>query len=205
MLENRPIVAITFGYIIGIITGLYCKISIVFLYFIFYVLYIICKRPKEPQFKLISLKRYSRYFKIIITKKVIKIILVTSIISNFVILLGNYNYSKVYNNYNNKEILIKGEIVSNVSTKKYRNVYKLKILSQEKYLYKKNVMINTKKDLNLNYGDIISLKGVFTKPKQATNFNCFDYSKYLKSIGICGTIELKNYTKIGENNRNIKK
>ena len=47
MIEKRPIVAITIGYIIGIIMGLYCKISIVFLYLILFFIYLILKKTKK--------------------------------------------------------------------------------------------------------------------------------------------------------------
>ena len=47
MLDKRPIVNIMIGYIIGIIMGLYCKISIVFLYIIILFVYLIIKLKKK--------------------------------------------------------------------------------------------------------------------------------------------------------------
>ena len=87
MLENRPIVAITIGYIIGIILGLYCKISIALLYLFCFIIYSLFKKPHSKKFKLVSLKRYFRYVKLIITKKVFIII-----ISN----VKNKKYSDMY-------------------------------------------------------------------------------------------------------------
>ena len=48
MLENRPIVSITIGYIIGILMGLYYKKSIALLYFGIYIIYLILK-PKKTK------------------------------------------------------------------------------------------------------------------------------------------------------------
>ena len=92
MLEKRLTLNISLGFIIGIIMGLYCKISIAFLYLLIYVIIFIIKlnKSKEKKFKLISLKRYSRYIKIIFTKKVLIIILISSIVSNSMILIQNY-------------------------------------------------------------------------------------------------------------------
>ena len=91
MLENRPIVAITIGYILGIIMGLYCKISIVFLYPFFLFIYLISNKLHKKQFKLVSIKRYSRYLKIIFTKNVCIIVLISAFISNSIIIYKNNN------------------------------------------------------------------------------------------------------------------
>ena len=101
MLENRPIISITLGYIIGIIMGLYCKISIVFLYLVLIPMCFLFKREKQNKFKLISFRRYSRYFKIIFTSKVLKIIIISSIISNSIVLFQNYKYQNLYKNFLN--------------------------------------------------------------------------------------------------------
>ena len=112
MLENRKILTILIGYIIGIILGLYCKYSIVLFYLLFYLLYInFFKEHKTKKFKLISFKRYLRYVKIVFNKKVMKTIIIFSIISNFIVLYQNYRYENLYNGYDNKNIKIAGIIV----------------------------------------------------------------------------------------------
>ena len=99
MLENRKILVAAIGYIIGIIMGLYCKISIVPFYVLFYIIYIFFINKKEKKkFKLFSIRRYFRYIKIVLNKKVIKIIVIFSIISNTIVLIQNYRYEKLYNN-----------------------------------------------------------------------------------------------------------
>ena len=104
MLENRQIVIITLGYIIGILTGLYCKISIVLLYLLFFIIYFLLKRPHSKKFKLISLKRFFRYVKLIITKKVLFLIIPISIISNTITIYKNYEFRKTIENLSGKEI-----------------------------------------------------------------------------------------------------
>lgn len=71
-------------------------------------------KSKEKKFKLISLKRYSRYIKIIFTKKVLIIILISSIVSNSMILIQNYKYENLYKKYNDKDIICKAEIISDL-------------------------------------------------------------------------------------------
>ena len=128
MLEQRPIVAIAIGYIIGIIMGLYCKISIVLLYLYLCIIYYIFKKAKKPtnKFKLISFKRYFRYIKIIITKKVLIIIIVSSIVSNLITIYKNNDYKKTYERLNNKEIHGTAVVISNIKEKQYNKVYKIK-------------------------------------------------------------------------------
>ena len=111
MLENRQIVALTVGYIIGIIMGLYCKISIVFLYLMVFLIYQLFKNPHAKKFKLISFRRYFRYVKIVITKKVFILILMFSIISNTITLYKNSSYDKIQNNLDGKEIQDRKSVV----------------------------------------------------------------------------------------------
>lgn len=196
MLENRPIVVITIGYIIGIIIGLYFKFSIVLLYFIIFFIYSIFKKPNIKKFKLISAKRYFRYLKIIVSKKVFIILIISSIISNSIVLVKNKEYSVIQNLYNDLEIDLQGVVISNSKENKYSNNYKIKILKEKnldtKNFYSnlkgKNVYLKINKDKKLNYGEIVDIKGKFLKPDTARNFGGFDYSKYLKTLSIYGTI-----------------
>ena len=110
MLKNRPIVAITIGYIIGILMGLYCKISIVFLYIFVFFIYLVLKKPHLKKFKLISLRRYLRYIKLNITLKVFLLIIISSIISNFIVIYRN-------NKYNNFVNLVVKKIKKNLNVK----------------------------------------------------------------------------------------
>ena len=191
MIENIPIVAIAIGYIIGIILGLYCKISIAFLYTIFCIFYAIYLKFKklDNKFKLISFRRYSRYIKMIFTKKVFTIILISALISNTITLCKNNEYKKVYQILDTQQIKSQATVISNPINKKYSKIYKVKIKNKKFYLNIKNV--------DLNYGDIITIDGIYKKPSQRRNFGGFDYSCYLKTLGVYGTIDGKNIKKIG--------
>lgn len=190
MLENRPIVVITIGYIIGILVGLYCRISIVLLYALIFTMYQIIKMPIKKEFKLISYKRYTRYVKIIFTKKVLIIILISSIISYTTINIKNMQYNHFYKAFNNKEVSANLKIVSNIKQKKYKNIYKAKFNNKLVYLY-------TSKKIELKYGDRIKVTGIFNKPLNQRNYGGFDQSNFFKTLGIYGTINAEDVKKIG--------
>ena len=192
MLENRPIVAITIGYIIGIIMGLYLKKSIVLLYFLCFIIYLIFKKPPTKKFKLISYRRYFRYVKLVLTKKVAIIILVSSIISNSLTLYKNAQYNSFENKMDGQEMQIKAKVISNGNVKKYKKIYVAKLQNKKFY-------INVSKKTNLDYGNIIKLKGTYTKPNTRTNYKGFDYEEYLKTKGIYGTINCKEIVVINRN------
>ena len=208
MLKNRPIVAITIGYIIGIILGLYCKISIVFLYLLFFIIYLILKLNKKinsKEFKLISFRRYFRYVKIIFTKNVIILIVFSSICSNTIVLYQNIKYKYISDNFDNNEIHLKVEICSDQKENKYNKIYVAKIIDDNLALKNKKIYLNINKNKNikcdLNYGDKISVTGIFSKAKSRTNFRAFDYNNYLKTLGICGTIKVEKIEKLSENSK----
>lgn len=195
------------GYILGIIWGLYFNFSIVLLYIpvivsIYFFKSIQKKFKSNNKFKLISIKRYFRYFKIYFTFKVIGIIFISSIISNTILILKNQVYNSFYNNMTQIEAV--GIVISNKEEKEYKNVYKIKIKNINKINKYSNVKIylQLKKDSNidLKYGDMIKFKGKYIKPSVQRNYGGFDYSQYLKTLGIYGTVNsekieiLKNST-----------
>ena len=205
MLENRKILTLSIGYIIGIFMGLYCKISIVLFYLTFYLVHLIfykqenktiskkcnpfltkqdslikenknslIKLNKTRKFKLISFNRYFRYIKIIFTKKVIKLIIISSIISNSIILYQNYRYENLYKNVDNKNIEIIGTVVLaendkykvKVETKKYQNTYLEVYIKNQEINYGNKISTQNKK---LSYGDKICINGKFELPSKRTN------------------------------------
>ena len=191
MLENRPIVAITIGYLIGIIMGLYFKISIVPLYFGYFIFQFIYK-PHVRKFKLISIRRYFRYVKLCLTKKVFIIILVSSIISNTITLCKNSEFERFQNNTNKQEIQIQAKVISNENIKSFKKMYIVKAKNKKIYL-------KVSKNVKIDYGDFVLIKGTFVKPKQRTNYKGFDYREYLKSKEIYGTINCKEVHIISKN------
>ena len=67
---------------------------------------------------------------------------------------------------------------------------------------KEKILINYYDDINISYGDYIYVKGKFIKPKDNTNFNLFNYKKYLLSNNIKYTVKASNI-KILKRNKNI--
>ena len=196
MLENRPIVVITIGYIIGIIMGLYFKFSIALFYFIFYIIYLILKKTHKQKFKLISVRRYFRYVKIIFTKSVAIKIIIVSIISNSITLYQNQKYEKIYSNLDEEQINAEAIVVSNAKEKNNKKIYKIKIENMYVYLY-----VNDSLNVELNYGEKIVIEGIFEAPSTRKNYKGFDYSEYLKTLKICGILEASQISKIKDANK----
>lgn len=189
---KRPIVVAIIGYIIGIIVGLYLQISIAPFCILIIVTDIIYKqflksKRKHQKLKVFSIKRYFRYVKIFINSKVILLIVITSLISNTLILIKNQRYEKMYTLLSSKEnIKLTGIVISNKEEKQYYNKYKIEAKIQNKNF---RFYIMTDKKINLEYGDKIKLNGEYKRPEVQRNYKGFDYSKYLKQLKIYGTIK----------------
>lgn len=178
---NRPIFIITIGYIIGILWGLYFKISIAFLYLIFFILYFLSKNFRNT---------FCRYLKLIIKFKIIILLVVSSIISCTITEKMNNNFESLYKNV--KEINLQVQIIGNKTEKEYYNRYKAKVLTEkykDTYLY-----VNTKEELQ--YGEILNIEGEYSKPSEARNYKGFNYKEYLKGNKIYGTIKVSKIEKV---------
>lgn len=203
---NRTILIILLGYIIGIIVGLYFNISIVLIYILAIILYKLINKllkNKKKKFKLMSIKRYKKYIKIFLNSKVIFIIIISSILSNTIILIQNKTYSQIYKEFSIKEnIKMTGIIVSKKQEKQYYNKYKV----QTRYNNKKiNFYIMTNKDIELKYGNIIKFSGTYIEPQEDRNYKGFNYKEYLKQEKVYGTIKIEEINIIEENKGKILK
>lgn len=178
---NRPIFIVVIGYIIGIIWGLYFKISIVPFYILLMAIYIIIKLPySKKKFRIFSIKRYFRYLKLIFKINIILTIIISSLISNLII---KYQESKYENAFEDGQKLeLTAIVVSNKQEKEYYNRYKVEY--EGKYLY-----ISVDKKMNLEYGDKIQIKGEFQEPQTSRNYKGFNYSQYLKTQKIYGAVK----------------
>ena len=180
---KRSILIAVIGYIIGIIVGLYFKISIVPFYIPVIATYFIYKffnKQKTKKFQLLSIKRYLRYIKIYLNSKVIMLLIISSIITNTIVIFQNKNYEKIYNNLSTQENLnLTGIIISEKQEKQYYNKYKIKVNYNNQNL---RFYITTNKDIELQYGDKITFSGTYTKPEIQRNYKGFDYSEYLKQL-----------------------
>ena len=201
---KRPILIAVIGYIIGIIVGLYFNKSIVLIYapiIAIYFIYKFCNQQKSKKFQLLSIKRYFRYIKIYFNLKVIILLIISSIISNTIVIFHNKNYEKICNNLSIQENLnLTGIIISEKQEKQYYNKYKIKVKYNNINL---RFYITAKKDIELNYGDKITFSGTYTKPEVQRNYKGFDYSEYLKQIKIFGTIKSEKIKILGRNHGNI--
>lgn len=196
MLENRKILIAVIGYIIGILMGLYCKISIVPFYILIFLLYgIIKKKEKKKNFKLFSLKRYFRYVKIIFNKRVIKIIVIFSIISNTIVLIQNNQYENLYKNLDGKNCKFQGVVLSVAKDRAKVKIIDEKYKNTNLYMYSKNI--------NFEYGDKITFEGTFARPEKRRNYKGFDKFEYYKTVKIYGSIKANKCNLISKNNGNI--
>ena len=183
--------------------GLYCKISIVLFYVFLYLIYLIfCDKNKSGKykkrnFKLFSIKRYFRYIKILFCRKVIKIIVIFSIISNTCVLYLNNQYENTYKTFDGQECKMEGIVLDNQNDK-----YKIKIKITNNRYKNTNLYLYCK-NKNLEYGDKIYVEGIFLMPQKQRNYKGFDQSKYYKTIKIYGSINVKNVKIISKNNGNI--
>lgn len=200
---KRPILIAVIGYIIGIIVGLYFKISIVSFYIpviVTYFIYKFFKKQKTKKFQLLSIKRYLRYIKIYLNSKVIILLIISSIISNTIVIYQNKNYAKTYNNLSIQENLnLTGIIISEKQEKQYYNKYKIKVNYNNQKL---RFYITTKKDIELEYGDKITFSGSYTQPETQRNYKGFDYSEYLKQLKIYGTIRCEKVQVLSQKQAN---
>ena len=200
---KRPILIAVIGYIIGIIVGLYFKISIVSFYIpviATYFIYKFCNKKQTKKFQLLSIKRYLRYIKIYLNSKVIILLMISSIISNTIVISQNKNYEKIYNKLSIQENLnLTGIIISEKQEKQYYNKYKIKVNYNNQKL---RFYITTKKDIELEYGDKITFSGSYTQPETQRNYKGFDYSEYLKQLKIYGTIRCEKVQVLSQKQAN---
>ncbi len=176
--------------------GLYCNISIVLFYVFFYIVYLMNSNQKrKKEFQLFSLRRYIRYGKIIFSKKVIKIIIIFSIISNTITLYQNNQYKNLYQNLDNQNCELVGMVVSIEEER-----YKVKIENQP---YQKTyIYLYFNENLDIAYGDQIIFKGVFASPQKRSNYKGFDYANYLKTKKIYGTVKAESVKIMAKNKGN---
>ena len=96
-------------------------------------------------------------------------------------------------------------IISEPEETDYKKVYDIRVVGNSENKNKKFILkINKNSKINLKYGDLIKLKGEYEKPSVARNYKGFDYSKYLKTKEIYGTIyaQQNNIKIVAENQIN---
>ena len=190
---KRPILIVAIGYIIGILWGLYFKFSIALLYIFLATIYVFIRLffNQKRKFKLLSFRRYLRYLKLIFTKNVLFLILITSIISNLIVLNKENTRNNMQKYLNGiDKIKLEAVIVQDGTDKEYKDTYKIKTNINNKKVY---FYLDVKKTIKqeLEYGDKIYFEGKYKMPEIQRNYKGFDYNKYLKQKNILGTIEVE--------------
>lgn len=176
---KRPILIITLGFIVGIISGLYLDIApFLFLILIFITLII----------KAMSLRgsiNYIRILNVFINNKIILVVLISAFLSSVYLICCNKKYENVYNNFKKSEII--ATVISNKKESEYTNSYKIEL---EEYKGIKFILrVPKSKNIILNYADKIKVKGEYIVPEIARNYGGFNYREYLKTEGIYGIFE----------------
>lgn len=191
---KRPILIATLGYILGIIWGLY--LNIVPFIVISGIIYII---------QLIIKHKFIKIIKTFINKNVIIFFCIFFLIGNVYIKCLEKDYSNFYKSLNKVKSI--GTIISKKEEKDYSYTYKicLEKINDKKVKNKKfYISIKKKSKNNIEYGDKIYFEGEYIKPEVQRNYKGFDYSMYLKSEGIYGTIKVdSNVTILKSNNLNF--
>lgn len=178
-----------YGYIIGIIYGLYFKISIAFVIALISLIYIVLISNKKS--------KIARYLKVMLKPSAIYIFFISIIISNYYVRYLNNKYTEFYNN---PPEIIKGNavIIKEAEEKDYSYSY---IIKMKDGLYKnKKFILNTNKKKLLQYGDLIKIKGEYIIPSESRNYKGFNYREYLKSKKIYGSIKSSGEIKVIQSN-----
>ena len=197
-MKERPILIAVIGYMIGILWGLYFNFSVALLYIFIAAIYFILKTfLSKNKWNILSPRRYFRYIKIFFNRKSIYLIIIISIISNLIVNFQNEKYENVYKD--GEELTLIAIVDSNKEEKEYKDTYKIKTEYKDTNLI---LSVNKNKDIELEYGDKILIKGEFVEPSEARNYGGFDYKEYLKSIKIYGTIKADNVEFLANNNNN---
>lgn len=216
---KRPILIALIGYIIGIIWELYLKISIVPFVIVLIIIYMIIKCTVLPK---VSTTKNMHALNI----KATILLIASMLISNSITSCLNNKYENIYNMSTEEQTYI-GTIISDEQEGDYKSSYTIKIENINGNTKYKNIklMLNIpkKQNIKVKYGDKIKFKGNYNAPEKQRNYGGFDYSEYLKTLKIYGTItysgnEMKflkkeniniielNTHKISSNiNKNIKK
>lgn len=187
---KRPILIALIGYLIGIIWGLYFKISIAPFVIICIIIVKIVGMHDYAHKNCMGTAHRAR--------QTIIILVLMIIISNSIMIYLNNKYEEIYKTSPNESNYI-ATVISNKNQKEYKKTYIVKIESidgNNKYKDIRLILnIPNSYNLELEYGDQIEFKGIYNAPEVQRNYKGFDYSKYLKTIKIYGTVTC-SYNKI---------
>lgn len=124
--------------------------------------------------------------------------MLVALIGNTQVLYLKNKYLKIYKD--DKSIIsAMAVVVKGPSEGEYNYKYTVKARTG-KYKNKKFIVyINKKNKKLLEYGDLVEIKGEYSAPEVARNYKGFDYSQYLKTLNIYGTIKVEEVKIINKN------
>lgn len=199
---ERPILIALIGYIIGILWGLYLRVSIILFIIITIIIYISIKRivkQKRIIIKNITRKKIYRKYRIYLnakaTKKAMLLILICAFLSNTILNHQNKQYEEKFKNVTEKTFL--ATVVEESKENQYNKQYKIKV---EPGTY---LILKVKDKTKLEIGSKIQFVGKFEKPQQQRNYMGFDYKEYLKTKKIYGMVTTNQVKIIKKNNLNF--
>lgn len=172
---------IAIAWLFGILSGLYCKISIVLFVLGFFLFYFI--------------RRKNRYLRLICSKRYILIFVLTYLISYVQITGLEKSFEEKYRSIS-EEIKVVGTILSNPVNKEYHTSYTIKVdtINGSKSYQNTKILLKVqkgKKKAEYSYGNQIVFTGEWKEAMAARNEGGFDYKQYLKTKKIYGIIETK--------------
>ena len=198
---KRPILIALIGYIIGIIWELYLKTSIAPVIIIIIVIYMIITYKIHHTSIIVEAdlsKNFVKQNSLIQTCNnrisiTVLILLITSIlISNTLTSYLNKKYETIYKKISTEEQTYIGTIISDAKKGQYKTSYTIKIESINGDIKYKDIKlivnIPNKENIKLEYGNKIKFRGNYNAPEVQRNYKGFDYSEYLKTLKIYGTI-----------------
>lgn len=199
---KRTVLIALIGYIIGILWGLYLKISIVPFTIIAMIMYKIVKKIiKEPknipyyrkQKK--NIRRAKKYIESKSTKRGVILILCCAILSNKIVEIQNKQYNEKFKNVSQATFI--ATVVEEQKETKYDKQYKVKVATNT-YL-----ILKVKDKTPIQLGAKIQFIGKFEQPSPQRNYKGFDYKEYLKTKKIYGTVSTNSVKVIKQNNLNF--
>lgn len=214
-MKERPILIAVIGYMIGILWGLYFNFSVALLYIFITAIYFIIKPFwAGRKWSFLSFRRYFKYIKLFLNRKTIYLLIIISIISNLIVNFQNKKYDSTYTD--GEELTLVAIVEGNKEEKEYKDTYKIKVNEVKSVNFRENtkskknnyegtnliLSVNKNKNIELQYGYKILIKGEFVKPSEARNYGGFDYSEYLKSIKIHGTLKADNIEVLDKDKNN---
>lgn len=124
--------------------------------------------------------------------------MLVALIGNTQVLYLKNKYLEIYKD--DKSIIsATAVVIKGPSEGEYNYKYTVKARTG-KYKNKKFIVyINKKNKKLLEYGDLIEIKGEYSAPEVARNYKRFDYSQYLKTLNIYGTIKVEESKIINKN------